>query len=250
MDDRQIANLKKIGLNEYEARAYASLVGLREATAREILEAGSIPQGRIYDILKVLARKGYVEIQEGSPTYYRAVDPAAVIQSLSTEYTELLQQTMDTLKDLHVEATSRHPVWVIHNESAITNRVLTLLKTVERELIVYSNNPEFFRQFADEFRRVRKHCRVHLIVDDPEKFRLRNLTLRQANEEFFYIMGDFVQEGVTYRNIFSIIVDEKESFDVMMIGNTRVGVVTKLPVISYIIRRWLSRLGLLDDEGS
>jgi sugar-specific transcriptional regulator TrmB len=247
MDDLRIANLRKIGLNEYEARAYAGLVGLREATAREILEAGGIPQGRIYDVLKGLAQKGYVEIQEGSPTYYRAVDPAAVIQSLSSEYTELLQQTMDTLKDLHVEATARHPVWVIHNESAITNRVLTLLRTAERELIVYSNNPEFFRQFADEFRRVKKHCRLHLIVDDPEKFRSRNLTLTRANEEFFYIMGDFVQDGVTYRNIFSVIVDERESFDVMAIGDTRIGVVTRLPVVSYIIRRWLSRLGLLGD---
>ena len=61
-------------------------------------------------------------------------------------------------------------------------------------------------------------------------------------------MEDIVQDGVTYRNIFSVIIDEKESFDVMNIGNNRIGVVTKLPVISYIIRRWLSHLGLLEDE--
>lgn len=125
---------------------------------------------------------------------------------------------------------------------------VTFGKTVEKELIVYSNNPDYFRRFTDEFRRVQKHCSLYLIVDDPEKFRSRNLSFRQANDEFFFIMGDFVQDGVTYRNIFSMIVDEKESFDVMMIGNTRIGVVTKLPVISYIIRRWLSHLDLLDDE--
>lgn len=247
MDDR-IAGLKKIGLNEYEARAYISLVGLREATAREILDAGEIPQGRIYDILKDLANKGFVEIQDGSPTYYRAIDPADVMQSLSTGYTRLLQQSMDTLKNLHIEAPSGYPLWIIHNDQAIVNRIFTLLKSAEKEVIIFSGNPDFFGQFADELRRVRKHCDLHIIVDDPEKFRFKSLKFRQANEEFFYIMGDIVQDGVTYRNIFSVIIDEKESFDVMNIGNNRIGVVTKLPVISYIIRRWLNHLGLLEDE--
>ncbi len=247
MDDR-INGLKKIGLNEYEARAYISLVGLREATAREILDAGEIPQGRIYDILKDLANKGFVEIQEGSPTYYRAIDPADVMQNLSTEYTHLLRQSMDTLKNLHIEAPSGYPLWILHNEQAITNRIFTLVKSAEREVIIFSSNPDFFGQFADELKRVRKHCDLHIIVDDPEKFRFRPLKFRQANEEFFYIMGDIIQDGVTYRNILSIIIDEKESFDVMNIGNKRIGVVTKLPVISYIIRRWLKHLHLLEDE--
>lgn len=248
--NERIAGLKKIGLNEYEARAYVSLVGLREATAREILDAGEIPQGRIYDVLKDLANKGFVEILEGSPTYYRAIDPAEVMQSMSTEYTHLLQQSMDTLKNLHIESSSGYPFWIIHNEPAIVNRISTLLKSAEKEVIIFSSNPDFFGQFIEELKRVRKTCNLHIIVDDPEKFRFRSLKFRQANEEFFYIMGDIVQDGVTYRNIFSIIIDEKESFDVMNIGNKRIGVVTKLPVISYIIKRWLRHLNLLDNEGN
>jgi sugar-specific transcriptional regulator TrmB len=244
--DERIAGLRKIGLNEYEARAYISLVGLREATAREILDAGHIPQGRIYDILRDLAGKGFVEIQDGSPTYYRAIDPAEVMRSLSAAYTCQLQQSMDTLKNLHIEAPSGYPLWIIHNHQAIVNRIFTLLKSAKKEVIVFSGNPDFFGQFADELRRVRKQCALHIIVDDPGRFRFPSLQFRQANEEFFYIMGDIVQDGVTYRNVFSLIVDEKESFDVMTIGGSRIGVVTKMPVISYIIRRWLNHLRLLD----
>ena len=248
MDDSQIANLKKIGLNEYEARAYASLVCLREATAREILEAGGVPQGRIYDVLKELATKGFVEIQEGNPTYYRAVDPTEVIRNLSSEYTQVLQDSMDTLKDLHVRTSAPYPLWIIHNEQAIINRIFTLLKSAEKEVIIFSSNPDFFRKFSDELKRIRKHVKLHIIVDDPDKFPFRYLKFRRANEEFFYIMGDIVQDGIVYRNIFSLMIDGKESFDVMNVGTNRVGVVTKLPMISYIIKRWLEHLHLLDDE--
>jgi len=247
VEEDKIAGLRKIGLNEYEARAYAGLVGLREATAREILEAGGIPQGRVYDVLRDLANKGFIEILEGSPTYYRAIDPSDVMQNMSAEYSQLLRQSMDTLKSLHIGVSSRYPLWVIHNEQAIANRVATLLKAAEKEVIVFSSSPEYFRQFADDLLRIRRHCDLHIIVDDPEKFRFRSLKFRKANEEFFYIMGDFVQDGVVYRNIFSIIIDGKESFDVMNVGTKRMGVVSKLPAISYIIRRWIQHLNLLED---
>lgn len=250
IDEEQILRLKKIGLNEYEARAYITLVGLREATAREILETGGIPQGRIYDVLKELAQKGYVEIQGGTPAYYRAVDPSDVIQNLGHEYTQLIQRSLDTLKNLHIDTPAPYPVWVISNDTAIVNRIFTLIKNVDKELIVYSNNPEFFRQFADELRRFQKHCTLYIIVDDPARFPFRGLEFRKANEEFFAIMGDFELDGVVYRNHFSLIADGKESFDVMTINTKRIGVMTRLPVLSYIIRRWLSRLHLLDDKPS
>jgi HTH-type transcriptional regulator, sugar sensing transcriptional regulator len=247
MDEERILRLKKTGLNEYEARTYIALVGLREATAREILDVGKIPQGRIYDVLRVLADKGYVEIQGGSPTYYRAVDPTDLIRNLGQEYTRMLGELLDTLKDLHVEAPATYPVWVVSNETAIVNRIFALLKTVDRELIVYSNNPDYFRQYADELRRVRKHCRLYIIVDDPKRFPFRGLEFRQANEEFLSIINDFDIDGVIYRNVFSVILDGKESFDVMTINGKRIGMVTKLPVVHYILRRWLSHLHLLDE---
>jgi len=248
IDEELILRLKKIGLNEYEARAYLSLVGLREATAREILEAGKIPQGRVYDVLKNLADKGYVEIQNGFPTYYRAISPTEVIQNLGWEYINTLQELENTLKDRHIESPPTSPVWTISNETAISNRVFALLKTVTRELIVYTNNPDFFRPFADELRRVRKNSRLYIIVGDPKKFPFKGLEFRPANEEFLAIVSDFDIDGVIYSGIFSMIVDGKESFDVMTINGRRIGMVTKLPIIHYVHRRLLSHLHLLDDK--
>jgi Sugar-specific transcriptional regulator TrmB len=58
MEESIVVGLKKLGLTEYEARAYAALVGLGEATAREIHEASRVPRTRIYDILRDLGGKG------------------------------------------------------------------------------------------------------------------------------------------------------------------------------------------------
>ena len=247
VDDIQIANLKKIGLNEYEARAYASLVGLHEATAREILEVGGIPQGRVYDVLKELAKRGFIEIQEGNPTFYRAIHPTEVIRNLSNEYSSNLQQSMDTLKDLHLVSSSRYPLWVLHNEQAIVNRIFTLLKGAEKEIIVFSSHPVFFRKYSDELIRLQKNCEVTVIVDNPDKFSFRQLKIRKANKEFFYIMGDVIHEGIKYQNIFSLLIDEKEAFDVMSIGDHLIGVVTKMPIFTYIFKRWLVNIDLLEE---
>ncbi|MBP2132115.1 sugar-specific transcriptional regulator TrmB [Methanomicrobium sp. W14] len=248
MLEEQIDNLKKIGLNEYEARAYASLAGLREATAREILQAGNIPQGRIYDVLKQLGKKGFLEILDGNPTYYRAIEPTTVIQNLSGEYTQLLNQSMNTLRDLHIDSSSQYPLWVIHNEQAIINRIFALIRSARKEVIVFSGNPLFFRRFSSELQKIQKKCTVYVIVDDPEKFTGANLNLIKANEEFFYIMGDIIHDGIKYRNDFSVIIDRTESFDVVNIGSKKIGVVSKLPVISYIITRWLTHLNLIEDH--
>ena len=52
-----INNLEKLGLTENEAKAYVGLVSLREATAREVHELTNVPRAKIYEILKVLAKK-------------------------------------------------------------------------------------------------------------------------------------------------------------------------------------------------
>jgi sugar-specific transcriptional regulator TrmB len=248
IDEERIRRLRKTGLTEYEARAYLALVGLHEATAREILTSGKIPQGRVYDVLRTLASKGYVEIQGGSPVYFRAVDPTDVIRNLGQEYTKNLQELMDTLKDLHVEAPPTYPVWVIQNKTSIINRIRALVKSADREIIVYTSSPEFFRPFVPELRRAGKRTKLYIIVDDPGSFPFRGLVFRKADEEFSSVIGKFNIDGVLYRGVISLIIDGREEFDVMTINGKLMGLVTKLPVFHYIIRRWLWHLGLVDTE--
>jgi sugar-specific transcriptional regulator TrmB len=55
------------------------------------------PRTKIYEILKGLAKKGYVEVRRGSPTYFQAVKPKQVIGKIKDELTKCVMDTLDQL---------------------------------------------------------------------------------------------------------------------------------------------------------
>ena len=55
-----ISNLEKPELTENEAKAYAGLVSLKEATSSEIHELTNVPRAKIYEIHQELAKKGFL----------------------------------------------------------------------------------------------------------------------------------------------------------------------------------------------
>ena len=65
MQKEVLDSLVMLGFTEYEAKAYAGLVGLGMGTAREVHEISGVPHGRIYSVLKNVAEKGYVTVQKG-----------------------------------------------------------------------------------------------------------------------------------------------------------------------------------------
>ncbi|MBO6274491.1 MAG: TrmB family transcriptional regulator, partial [Methanobrevibacter sp.] len=86
--------LKGIGLTMYEAQAYITLTSLISATAVEISEKSNIPRSKIYDVLKSLNEKNYLEIEDGRPLTYNVKSPVEV---LSREKERLNRQIEDSI---------------------------------------------------------------------------------------------------------------------------------------------------------
>ena len=110
MQDEIVDGLRKLGLTDYEARAYATLVGMGEATAREVHEMSAVPRTRIYDILRDLEGKGFVEFVDGSPTYYRAVEPDRVMKRLKDELVASIDRSTSELLSLNLQVHGSSPV--------------------------------------------------------------------------------------------------------------------------------------------
>lgn len=91
-----VEKLQKIGLTQYEAQAYLSLLNDHITTAAKLAEKSGVPRTRIYSILETLARKGWIKIYSGIPLLFKASHPKEIFEKVKMEYVDFLEsiQTM------------------------------------------------------------------------------------------------------------------------------------------------------------
>lgn len=102
-----MASLRDLGLSEYEARVYRSLLHTAPTTAKELSRSSDVPMGRIYDVLNSLEALNLVRSQTASrPKKYVAVEPATALDRLlQNKHQELdekanqYEEVVDTLID-------------------------------------------------------------------------------------------------------------------------------------------------------
>ncbi len=80
--------LEEAGLSPYESEVYATLLAVGTASATEIADESGVPGPRIYDVLRSLADRGYVETYEQDTLQARAHDPSDVLADLRERATQ------------------------------------------------------------------------------------------------------------------------------------------------------------------
>ncbi|MFB6122432.1 MAG: TrmB family transcriptional regulator [Haloferacaceae archaeon] len=102
-----MANLRELGLSEYESRAYRTLLRSGSTTAKELSNVSDVPMGRVYDVLDSLEGHNLVRCQAASrPKKYVAVEPDTALDRLLDErkrelnrQAEQYEQTVSELQD-------------------------------------------------------------------------------------------------------------------------------------------------------
>lgn len=234
LNPQLISNLERLGLTENEAKVYVGVVSLREASAREVHELTNVPRAKIYEVFKVLAKKRYLEVRQGSPTYFRAVDPKQVIGKIKDEFINCAIESLDQLNELSYELPKKSPVWCIQSEWGIKNRIFEILSEAKEELIIFSSNPEYLQEFEAALNKLQKTCRLIFIVDEIEKFKSLPFEFREVTQEFKDFIHDIVIDGAQYKEELFIIADGKESIGVHSAGNKREAVVIRMPFVCYL----------------
>ncbi|WP_460006871.1 TrmB family transcriptional regulator [Methanogenium cariaci] len=236
------STLRSLGFTEYQAKAYVTLVGFGIATAREIHEKSDVPHGRIYSVLKDLADKGYVKVQEGTPTYYQAVNPGEVIGTLKGKFNEQIDASIATLSELHFETKIESPFWSIHSEWGVRNRMKTLIQNAKDEIIIFADNPEFLHKTIPEIKKVHKRVNVTILSENKDFYRHMQFHVHEPGERlnaFFDELqrvelpgGISVQE---HEHQFFMIVDGREAISVSTSPGKILGTVIKMPVLSFMM---------------
>ena len=84
--------LGKVGLTQYEARAYIALVARGVGDAATLATAAGIPRTSAYKVLESLAAKGYAQPTGGKPILFRPTPPLDVAETLKTAIQEVFEQ--------------------------------------------------------------------------------------------------------------------------------------------------------------
>ncbi|MFW6265438.1 MAG: TrmB family transcriptional regulator [Halanaeroarchaeum sp.] len=102
-----MADLKDLGLSEYEANAYRALLETGPATAKELSEASGVPMGRIYDVLGSIESQHLVRSQAASrPKKYVAVEPDTALDRLLEDRKRELEEKADQYEAIVGELTT------------------------------------------------------------------------------------------------------------------------------------------------
>jgi sugar-specific transcriptional regulator TrmB len=151
-----MANLRDLGLSEYEARAYRALLKTGPTTAKELSRVSDVPMGRIYDVLNSIEQYNLVRSQSASrPKKYVAVEPSTALERLledkKRELEEKVEQYEEIVDELRGELETAEPVeetfWTaaVGPEETVDLMVERLSAADSRIVMVLSTyTPRFF----------------------------------------------------------------------------------------------------------
>ncbi|QHN07597.1 TrmB family transcriptional regulator [Methanothermobacter sp. THM-2] len=136
MERKVMKALKLMGLTDYQAAAYTTMVSLVSAGASEAAKASGIPRSRIYEVLRQLSERGFVEVERGKPLRYHVVPPAEVFRREKRRIMKELDEAMHQLRRTYEDQVARvpAPVWLIHGQEKIMKKELEIISRTRSEL--------------------------------------------------------------------------------------------------------------------
>jgi len=169
-EDDMIAQLKGIGLSEYESKLYLILACIHSASPRELHETTQIPRGRVYETLASLEKKGFIISTRQSPVRYRTADVPYTMERLKKEAVvryDLLGMALETYAAL---ACPDRPdqTYNIQTGWGVENHIRYLLRTAKNELLIISDDPVFYQQYAEDIARAEKRIQLICVVNSKK----------------------------------------------------------------------------------
>ena len=173
MDTAELLDaLEAAGLSQYQSEAYATLLRLGAVSATGLADACAVPTARIYDVLRDLEAKGYIETYEQDSLHARARDPEDVLSGLRARAAQLTTAAEEIERRWEEPDVDRHKVSIVKRFDTVFNRAEALVSEAENEVLV-SATPAQFRTLRPALRAARDRevvvkVSIHTKRDDPE----------------------------------------------------------------------------------
>lgn len=144
MEDAELLDaLEDAGLSQYQAEAYATLLRLGAVSATDLADACAVPTARIYDVLRDLEGKGYIETYEQDCLHARARNPEQVLSELRSQATQLTGAAEEIERRWEEPEVDRHKVSIVKRFDTVFNRAETLIYEAQNEVLVSATPSQF-----------------------------------------------------------------------------------------------------------
>jgi sugar-specific transcriptional regulator TrmB len=144
--------LVRLGLTQYEARAYIALVRRDGSTPAEVARLADVPRSRIYDVIETLVAKGMARQRPARPAKFVATPPHEALDLLVRGHEERLRMLQldaeaarDELAPAFLEGSAHSDpldyVELIRSPESVAKRFNELQQSVTSEMLVFSKMP-------------------------------------------------------------------------------------------------------------
>jgi len=197
-----VEKLQRIGLTEYEAKAYLSLLKDHLNSATKLSEKSGVPRTKIYSVLESLERKGWILIYSGIPLLFKAVDPRDVFKKVKKDYEEFLGAIQTTLKEEVKEM--KEKFMILKFDVGLGS----LKEEVKKAKTIWISNAttEFLKKMSDAFS---KDAMVKVLLFPGErKINGENVQFKEAGVKIVCMVRNKEVPSI------SVILDESRTFTV------------------------------------
>ena len=133
---RKLASvLEKLGLSDYEARAYVALVVKNHATADELADISMLPRTSVYKALRTLEEKKYVTSTVGRPTTYHPVSVEEIRARTLTELNEMFDK-LASIKGMLSEKGTPQLVYTIIDKKRVMAKIGDMIESAKRTIMI------------------------------------------------------------------------------------------------------------------
>jgi HTH-type transcriptional regulator, sugar sensing transcriptional regulator len=209
--------LVRLGLTQYEARAYMALLRRDGSTPAEVAKVAGVPRPRIYDVIDSLVARGLVSVRPGRTGKYAATSPGDAVSLLVEIHRERLQMlegdadaVTAALLPAYMEG-SRHDdpldyIELIRSPETVAKRFGELVQAVEREILSFTKPPFAVRIKENDAglrlaatRQVRTVYELSLLDDPPNRVGIERFI--EAGEQARFVAELPMKLGIIDRRV-------------------------------------------------
>ncbi|WP_046176050.1 TrmB family transcriptional regulator [Domibacillus indicus] len=228
--DELIRKMQSVGFNQYESKAYITLVKLGTSTAYQISKESGIPRARVYDVLKSLSAQGMV-IQEAinNSIMYSPLPVDVFLSSIQSRWEKTYTSIHESLKKLEaVQPEPDNRVASVQGQESILAFCETLLKRAERKVIV-SLWSDMYKMLEPVLKETAHRCKMKGIV-----FQVNNPVagLDQHRQTSFV-------EGIGQNKWFILSIDSREMLYGPSVEQRDTAFYTDNPVHIYLLENYV-----------